>query len=203
MLCGQSSRSRFWPYSVTVRIVRTPHQRFYPHLFNQLGADGVGNRAPDLAPQGVYPCKGDDCWIAISITDDDAWLQFRNALDNPGWAGGAVLDSTEGRLANHDALDMAISAWTAERTEDEVTDLLRESGIAVGRPQRSRDLLVDPQYAHRGFYRHLEHGEKKRFASLYVAGLILLLAVALFLIDRAGLHPWFAAALSINRRTAL
>ena len=25
--------------------------------------------------------------------------------------------------------------------------------------QRSRDLAVDPQYLHRGFYRRLEHGE--------------------------------------------
>ncbi len=118
-----------------------------------------GNRARGFAPQGVYPCQGDDCWVAISVVDDEAWTRFRAALGNPGWAQGAVLDSVNGRINNHDAIDTAISAWTSERTEEEVEEELRAAGIAVGRVQRSRDLLVDPQYRHRGFYHHLDHPE--------------------------------------------
>jgi len=118
-----------------------------------------GNRSPDVAPQGVYPCRGDDSWVAISVVDDDAWLRFRAALGSPGWAMGAVLDSLSGRLANHDAVDVGVSAWTSERTEAEVEAALLEAGVAVGRPQRSRELLVDPQYQHRRFYRWLEHNE--------------------------------------------
>ena len=118
-----------------------------------------GNRARAMAPQGVYPCAGDDCWAAIAIVDDEAWSRFRSALGNPGWAQGAVLDSVEGRMANHDAIDTAISVWTSERTEEQVEEELRAAGVAVGAVQRSRDLLVDPQYRHRGFYRHLDHSE--------------------------------------------
>ena len=40
--------------------------------------------------------------------------------------------------------------------------------------------------------RHLEHGEAKRFASLIAAGLVLLLALEFFLIDRFSLSPWLA-----------
>src|SRR6266478_8508653 len=32
---------RFRPHAIRVRIVRTPHQRLYPHLLDQLGADAV------------------------------------------------------------------------------------------------------------------------------------------------------------------
>ncbi|MEM9565060.1 MAG: CoA transferase [Actinomycetota bacterium] len=118
-----------------------------------------GNRARGLAPQGVYPCAGDDCWVAISVVDDEAWSRFRGALGDPGWARGAVLDSVEGRLNNHDAIDTGISTWTVERSEEEVEATLRAAGIAVGRVQRSSDLLADPQYDHRGFYHRLEHTE--------------------------------------------
>ncbi len=118
-----------------------------------------GNRSPAMAPQGVYPCRGDDCWVAVSVVDDEAWLRFRDAIGNPGWAMGAVLDSVGGRVANHDAIDVGISAWTRERTETEVEATLAAVGVAAGRVQRSSDLLADPQYAHRNFYRWLLHGE--------------------------------------------
>ncbi len=129
------------------------------HELDGAVAGRVGNRSPELAPQGVYRCRGEDCWVAISITDDEAWSRFRDALGDPGWARGAVLDSVLGRLANHDAIDTAIEVWTSQRTEDEVEELLLAAGVAAAKVQRSRDLLADPQYAHRGFYHRLEHAE--------------------------------------------
>ncbi|MEL6981111.1 MAG: CoA transferase, partial [Actinomycetota bacterium] len=56
-------------------------------------------------------------------------------------------------------IDTAISAWTAERTEEEVEELLTAAGVPAGRVQRSSDLLVDPQYQHRGFYHDHDHSE--------------------------------------------
>ncbi len=121
-----------------------------------------GNRAPDMAPQGIYPCLGDDCWVAISVTDDEAWVRFKEALGGPTWANSAMLDSVEGRLANHDAIDIGIASWTAKRSEEEAEDVMRAAGVAVGKPQRSQDLLSDPQYEHRGFYHWLDHKEVGR-----------------------------------------
>ena len=40
--------------------------------------------------------------------------------------------------------------------------------------------------------RHLEHGEGKRFASLRAAGLILVIVLEFFLIERFSLNPWLA-----------
>ncbi len=119
----------------------------------------LGNRSTTSAPSGVYPCADEDSWVAISVADDAAWCRFRAALGEPGWAKGAVLDSVDGRINNHDALDVAIATWTSERAESEVEELLRAAGVAVGVVQRSSDLPADPQYIHRGFYHRLEHGE--------------------------------------------
>ena len=42
---------------------------------SQLGGEParVGNRDPYLAPQGVYPCRGEEQWLAITVHDDDEW----------------------------------------------------------------------------------------------------------------------------------
>jgi crotonobetainyl-CoA:carnitine CoA-transferase CaiB-like acyl-CoA transferase len=138
-------------------------QMLLPELLNYeidgAVASRMGNRAPDISPQGVYPCAGDDSWIALSITDDEAWDRFRAVLGNPAWSQGAVLGSVDGRRANQNAVDTGIEAWTSQHSEAEAERILREAGIAAGVPQRSSDLLADPQYEHRNFYRTLDHEE--------------------------------------------
>ena len=45
----------------------------------EFGASGHGARAGmatgarGAAPQGVYPCAGDDRWLAIAVSTDDQW----------------------------------------------------------------------------------------------------------------------------------
>ncbi|WP_420443628.1 CoA transferase [Candidatus Poriferisodalis sp.] len=116
-----------------------------------------GNRNPDVAPQGVYPCKGDDRWCAITIADDAQWKTLVELMGAPQWAQAPELSSLEGRLAAHDAIDDEISAWTVTQEAVKLERLLAGAGIAAGMAQRSSDLLADPQYAHRGFHRWLEH----------------------------------------------
>ena len=113
-----------------------------------------GNRHADLV-QGVYRCRGEDDWVAVTVQDDEAWWALRRLLGAPSWAD--AIETPAERLAAHDRIDEAIEGWTSVRPEPEAERLLREAGIAAGRVQRSRDLLADPQYEHRGFYRRLDH----------------------------------------------
>jgi benzylsuccinate CoA-transferase BbsF subunit len=104
-----------------------------------------GNRADDLAPQGVYPCAGDDRWLAVSVTDDDCWHRFVATtgiagLDDPAYA------TVTGRLAAHDELDRLIGAWTAGR------DALQEAGVPAGMAMSNEDLVGDPHLADRNFF---------------------------------------------------
>lgn len=122
-------------------------------------ATRMGNRVRDAAPQGCYPCAGDDQWCAIAVDTDEQWRALREELGDPEWARDAALDSTAGRLAAHDALDEALSEWTREQDRYEVMRRLQAAGVPAGAVQRSSDLLADPQYAHRGFYHYLEHPE--------------------------------------------
>ena len=93
------------------------------------------------------------------MTDDDTWSRFVDAVGSPAWATDPRYATTAGRLADHDALDAHIEAWTADQPAEKVEALLAAAGIPAGKVQRTRDLRVDPQYLHRRFYRRLEHAE--------------------------------------------
>lgn len=120
------------------------------------------NRSRDAAPQGAYPCAGEDEWCAIAVESDEQWRSLREALGDPAWARADDLARVEGRLEAHDRLDAEISRWTRERSAQAVMDALWAAGVPAGRVQRSRDLLADPQLRHRGFHHEHEHGEMGR-----------------------------------------
>ncbi len=125
-------------------------------------ASRTGSRDARFAPQGVYPCEGDDRWAAISVIDDDVWVRFCDVLGRADWAQDPDLASLAGREARHDELDAGVAAWTSGRSESAVESALVEMGVPAAKVQRSSDLAVDPQYLHREFYRHLPHSEVGR-----------------------------------------
>ena len=117
----------------------------------------IGNRDRFRAPQGCYPCAGDDAWLAVAVETDQQWHALQQVI-------GCDLDcpTNAERLAAHDAIDAALTAWTAAREAPSAMHELQLAGVPAGVVQRSSDLLADPQYAHRGFYHYLEHGEMGR-----------------------------------------
>lgn len=119
----------------------------------------IGNRDPHFAPQGAYPCAGEDEWCALSVIDDGCWVALRGVLGDPHWARDPTLKDVTGRLTHHDKLDRHLREWTSTRRAEDVEQVLTAAGIPAGKVQRTRDLRVDPQYLQRQFYRRLAHSE--------------------------------------------
>ncbi len=122
-------------------------------------AGRIGNRDRFAAPHGVYPCAGDDNWCAIAVETDAHWTALRRVLGDPEWVRNPELNTLAGRLRNTDRIDLEVAGWTRTRDQSAIAEQLRTAGVPAGRVQRSSDLLRDPQYAHRNFYRYLEHAE--------------------------------------------
>ena len=118
-----------------------------------------GNRSTTAAPQGAYPCQGEDQWCAIAIENDGQWQALRRVIGEPDWAQDSRFQTNEGRLAHQDEIDRNLAQWTISRPPQEVMDLLQSEGVPAGVVQRSSDLLQDPQLAHRGFFRNIDHAE--------------------------------------------
>jgi len=112
--------------------------------------------------QGVYPAAGDDRWIALTVRHDADWAALCTvvgaALDRPAWAGAAA------RLADHDAIDAAIAAWTAGGDADQRCDALQAVGVPAVPVLRNVDLVAHPRNAQRGMIVTLDvDGTPQRF----------------------------------------
>ncbi|MDP6132772.1 MAG: CoA transferase [Dehalococcoidia bacterium] len=126
-----------------------------------------GNRDPGAAPHGVYPCKGEDRWIAIACTSDEQWQAFRLVIapDGRGWAHQERFSSLLGRKSSEDELERMVGEWTAPWDARELMDTLQRAGVPAGVVNDCRDLFDDPQLKHRGHYQFLDHPELGVYAT--------------------------------------
>lgn len=118
----------------------------------------AGNRQAGAAPHGVYPCEGDGAWIAIGVFDDAAWNALVEAIGSPEWAHDARFVTALGREAHQGEIDAALATWTREQSAYAAMAKLQEHGVAAGVVQGYRQLLRDPQLAHRRHFATLDHG---------------------------------------------
>jgi crotonobetainyl-CoA:carnitine CoA-transferase CaiB-like acyl-CoA transferase len=78
----------------------------------------LGNSDPAVLQQDVYPARGEDRWVAISVFDEDQRARL-NEL-----AGGR-----------------ALAEWTVDQDERELVNRLQSNGIAAGVLQDIEDLV--------------------------------------------------------------
>ena len=119
-----------------------------------LGRDG--NRGPSAAPQGVYPCAGDDEWIAVAVASDEQWRSLRALLGNPSWMRNDDFSTAAGRRAAHDAIDRELSSWTREHPAEKMVQMFLDAGIPSAVVIPPRDIAANPQLRHRRLF-EVEH----------------------------------------------
>jgi len=117
----------------------------------------AGNRSPHAAPHGVFPCAGEDRWIAIAVHDDADWRRLVDAMGKPAWATAAALASADGRLRAVDALEHHLATWTATQDAADLAVALQAAGLDAAPVADMQDVLADPQLAHRNHFHELTH----------------------------------------------
>lgn len=127
-------------------------------------ADGTmptrsGNRRSGAVPCGVFPCAGDDDWIALAVEDDRGWRALAAVFDNPAWMADSKLDSLLGRMAAIDMIEERIAQETRRFGAGDLATLLQRHGIAGSVVENSRDVADDAQLRARGYWRQIEHAE--------------------------------------------
>lgn len=111
-----------------------------------------GNRHPDVAPHGCYPCAGAE-WITIAVADDDAWRRLCHVLGANELAADSRYRSADARQLHADALDNELSAWTRDHDAAELAHRLRSAGVGAAKSATATDVISDELLWERGTYR--------------------------------------------------
>ena len=120
----------------------------------QFGPDG--NRDLTMV-QGIYPCQGDDQWIAISLRDDQDWAALVAAAGHPDWAGAERFATAASRRQHQDALDALIADWTAPHDKQDLFRKLQAAGLPAAPVYDEADAYADPHFRARGVFVPVSH----------------------------------------------
>lgn len=135
-----------------------------------------GNRHRWMAPHGCYPClplpaaearpvrtfNGDaatatDRWVTIAVATDTRWRALCAVIGRPELADDPRYAAALDRYERQDELDARLSAWTAQRSDDEAQALLQAHGVPAAAVRTALTLTRDPHLAARRFFRDVEH----------------------------------------------
>jgi formyl-CoA transferase len=122
----------------------------------------TGNRHGGMAeaPYNVYPAT--DGWVAIICVGELHWKKLVAVMDRPDLLADPRFADLKSRVANVDAVDEAVSAWTRTRTKKAIFDELIANGVPSA-PVRNLDEVVHDQNMHeRGALQYQDHPEYGR-----------------------------------------
>ncbi len=110
------------------------------------------------APHGLYPCAGDDQWIAIDCHEEAHWRSLVETLGRAEWSEDPRFASLEARMEHADELDALVGECTSQWEKYALTDRLQAIRVPAGPVQTPSDRVErDPQLAHRDFHTTIPH----------------------------------------------
>jgi benzylsuccinate CoA-transferase BbsF subunit len=116
-----------------------------------------GNRASNASPHGIFPCQGDDYWIAIAVLNEEQWQNICRAMGNTALAARPEFASLAERKKNEDELEKIIADWAQQHTAPEAEAILQEAGVPSNMVEKNSDVYADPQLEHRQYFKPLDH----------------------------------------------
>jgi benzylsuccinate CoA-transferase BbsF subunit len=139
-------------YEATVHLLDTEP---LDYLVNGRQAERRGNTSEQYAPHGVYPCAGEDRWIAIAVRDDAEWQALCRVL-GLGLGAQPELASLAGRAAAREEIDATVAGATETRDAWALSAELQAAGVPASPVEDVGDLAGrDPM--HEGFLKEIEH----------------------------------------------
>ena len=130
---------------------------FLDYAMNGAVQSRKGNKDDIMAPHNCYPCKGDDRWISIVVSNEEEWKTLCIAMNKPELIDDCRFSSAKLRKENEDDLDQIISVWTKTRIDIDVMAHLQDAGIAAAPSFNSERLFDDPHLKVRKVYKQVDH----------------------------------------------
>ena len=116
----------------------------------------TGNDHPWMAPHGVFPCRGDDRWVAIAVEDDAQWQALCGVIRQPDLASDPRFARAPERHVNRALLAEPIETWTRARDHYEAQFILQQAGVPAAAALDVAELLGDPHVTARHGFEYVD-----------------------------------------------
>lgn len=116
-----------------------------------------GNSLTYAAPHDVYPTKGHDEWLAVSVLNDEQWLGAVEVTGIERWRSDSSLERASGRVADQAQLNEEFSDWTRQRTGADAARALQLAGVPSSVVAIAPTVLSDQQLQFRNAFTWLDH----------------------------------------------
>jgi benzylsuccinate CoA-transferase BbsF subunit len=146
-----SGAGQYVDFSMAEALSATIPEALLDYQMNGTVPEPQGNRDRWDAPHGVYPCKGQDCWIAIAVTDVAQWQALCRVIDRPDLAADPRFESAAGRRHHQETLDAAIAMWTRCHVDEEAMRRLQSAGVPAGASLDMTRVYNDPHLRESGY----------------------------------------------------
>lgn len=131
----------------------------------------AGNRYGSVHPTTILPCKasnGKPGLVSLGISDPTQYVLFlqlldmSELLDDPRFANPTLCAN------NHEAFNALVHPWFMEHSAEEIVHALQDNRIPAAFVNEVNEVLEDPQYEYRGFWKAIEHpvAGTRRYAGL-------------------------------------
>lgn len=135
---------------------------FMDYSLNRRDQEPWANLDPSMAPHNVYPCAGEDYWVAIAVEDDEQFAALCRVMGRAELAQDERYADAVSRYRNQGELDKIIAQWTKDKGHYEVMHLLQGEGVpAVAVLKQTemvtRDKVGDPHLRERGYFEWVTH----------------------------------------------
>jgi len=118
----------------------------------------TGSTLPGIAPSNLYPCR-DGAYVLIAGNADSLYHRLMSAIGREDLRDDPALARNDGRAAQMERIDAAISQWTSARDQKEVLDEMEKAEVPAGRIYSAADIAADPHFAARGMIQEVIAGD--------------------------------------------
>jgi crotonobetainyl-CoA:carnitine CoA-transferase CaiB-like acyl-CoA transferase len=125
--------------------------------FNAREGGPRGNNHPAYAPYGVFPCAGQDRWIAIACLCDEAFAALMQHLEAAGYADDERFSTAIARLRNRKAVNELVAQRTRHYDAGDLERRLQGSGVPAAALAHQQEMHTDEHLAARGFFTPITH----------------------------------------------
>lgn len=137
---GQHVSVSLWEAQAAVLV--SAHQLF---LMTGRVASRVGNGNISAGPYGLYPTK--TTAVALCCGNDSQFVALAQALGHPEWIDDPELHPNKARVVNKERVDALMIEAFAERTAEEVIELVLGAGVPCGPLRTIDEVYTAPEAA--------------------------------------------------------